>query len=140
MRRNGACVRVCVVNAEGKDVSKLQDAMKYACDRADCTRLSSGSSCGSLDEKGKASFAFSLYYQKQNQSDGACNFEGMAKVTTTAPSTGSCKFTVQFDSSLGLLLTLLHLTLLVPVTVSVASPLGFLAPFFEHLLLHFFSS
>ncbi|ONK68968.1 uncharacterized protein A4U43_C05F17910 [Asparagus officinalis] len=87
----------CVVKPDAKDVSKIPDAMKYACDRADCTPLANGSSCGALDETGKASYVFNLYYQNQNQSDKSCDFDGLATVTTKNASQGTCNFTIMFD-------------------------------------------
>ncbi|XP_039123473.1 glucan endo-1,3-beta-glucosidase 8-like [Dioscorea cayenensis subsp. rotundata] len=54
----------------------------FACTYADCTALSYGSSCNGLDEKGNASYAFNSFFQTQGQTDGSCDFQGLAMVTT----------------------------------------------------------
>ncbi|KAL5547160.1 hypothetical protein UlMin_006847 [Ulmus minor] len=88
----------CVFNPNAKDVSKLADNINYACTFADCTPLGYGSSCNGLDANGNASYAFNMYYQVQNQNDMACNFEGLAMVTTQNISQGTCDFIIQIAS------------------------------------------
>ncbi|KAE9612516.1 putative glucan endo-1,3-beta-D-glucosidase [Lupinus albus] len=65
----------------------------------DCTALGYGSSCNNLDANGNASYAFNMYYQVQNQNDLACNFEGLAMITTQNISTPTCNFIIQINPS-----------------------------------------
>ncbi|TYH46088.1 hypothetical protein ES332_D11G311200v1 [Gossypium tomentosum] len=89
----------CVFNPNANDLSKLADNINYACTFSDCTALGYGSSCNILDANGKASYAFNMYYQVQNQDDMACNFQGLATVITHSPSQGTCNFIIQIASS-----------------------------------------
>lgn len=89
----------CMFNPNAKDLSKLADNINYACTFSDCTPLGYGSSCNNLDANGNASYAFNMYYQVQNQDDMACNFQGLAMVTTQNISQGTCNFIVQIASS-----------------------------------------
>ncbi|MBA0859936.1 hypothetical protein Goshw_012184 [Gossypium schwendimanii] len=89
----------CVFNPNANDLSKLADNINYACTFSDCTALGYGSSCNILDANGNASYAFNMYYQVQNQDDMACNFQGLATVTTQNPSQGTCNFIIQIASS-----------------------------------------
>ncbi|TYG47072.1 hypothetical protein ES288_D11G308700v1 [Gossypium darwinii] len=89
----------CVFNPNANDLSKLADNINYACTFSDCTALGYGSSCNILDANGKASYAFNMYYQVQNQVDMACNFQGLATVITHSPSQGTCNFIIQIASS-----------------------------------------
>lgn len=86
-------------NPEAADLSKLAENINYACTFGDCTGLGYGSSCNNLDANGNASYAFNMYYQVQNQNDMACNFEGLAKVTTNNISTPTCNFVIQINPS-----------------------------------------
>lgn len=89
----------CVFNANAKDLSKLAENINFACTFSDCTALGYGSSCNSLDANGNASYAFNMYFQVQNQDPLACNFQGLASVTTQNISQGNCNFTIQIVSS-----------------------------------------
>lgn len=89
----------CMFNPDAKDLSKLADNINYACSFGDCTALGYGSSCNNLDANGNASYAFNMYYQAQNQKDLACNFQGLAKLTTQNLSTSTCNFIIQISSS-----------------------------------------
>ncbi|KAJ7976359.1 Glucan endo-1,3-beta-glucosidase 8 [Quillaja saponaria] len=89
----------CTFNPNAKDLSKLADNINYACSNGDCTSLGYGSSCNILDANGNASYAFNMYYQIKNQDDLACNFQGLAMVTTQNLSQGACKFIIQIVSS-----------------------------------------
>ncbi|CAM6017468.1 unnamed protein product [Sphagnum balticum] len=81
----------CVINPN-TDLTQLQANLDYACDHGDCTATYPGGSCSSLTIEGNASYAFNNYYQFNDQDTGACNFQGLAEVTTTNPSTGTCQF------------------------------------------------
>ncbi|KAI4319687.1 hypothetical protein MLD38_033258 [Melastoma candidum] len=85
----------CMLDPEAKDMSKLDDNVDYACTRADCTALAPGSSCSGLDAHASASYAFNSYYQIQNQNPQSCNFQGLAKITTSNISQANCNFTIQ---------------------------------------------
>ena len=89
----------CMFNPDARDLSKLADNINYACTFGDCTALGYGSSCNSLDANGNASYAFNMYYQVQNQNDVACNFEGLAQITTQNISTPACNFIIQINPS-----------------------------------------
>ena len=89
----------CVFNPNAKDLSKLADNINFACTFADCTTLGYGSSCNNLDANGNASYAFNMYFQIQNQDPMACNFQGLAQVTTQNISQANCNFTIQIATS-----------------------------------------
>lgn len=89
----------CKFNPNAKDLSKLADNIDYACTFSDCTALGYGSSCNNLDSNGNASYAFNMYFQVQNQDDMACDFQGMATLTTQNNSQGNCNFIIQIKSS-----------------------------------------
>ncbi|KAL4607050.1 glucan endo-1,3-beta-glucosidase 8-like [Castanea sativa] len=89
----------CVFNTNAKDLSKLADNINFACTFADCTTLGYGSSCNNLDANGNASYAFNMYFQIQNQDPMACNFQGLAQVTTQNISQANCNFTIQIVAS-----------------------------------------
>lgn len=96
----------CMFNPDAKDLSKLADNINFACTFGDCTSLGYGSSCNNLDANGNASYAFNMYYQTQNQDDMACNFQGLAKITTQNISTPTCNFMIQLSSSSSLMSSL----------------------------------
>ncbi|GMH08249.1 hypothetical protein Nepgr_010089 [Nepenthes gracilis] len=89
----------CTVNPNAGDLSKLADNINFACTFADCTPLGYGSSCNGLDTNGNASYAFNVYYQTQNQADEACDFNGLAMVTSQNISQANCNFTIQVATS-----------------------------------------
>ncbi|KAG5530786.1 hypothetical protein RHGRI_025681 [Rhododendron griersonianum] len=86
-------------NAPNANLTKLEENVKYACSMADCTPLGYGKSCSGLDGNASASFAFNAYFQNQNQNPLACDFEGLAKVTTQNISQANCNFTIQIAPS-----------------------------------------
>jgi hypothetical protein len=88
----------CVVNPTA-DLTLLPANVDYACQHGDCTPLLPGGSCSSLSVQANASYAFNNYYQFNNQSSAACDFQGLAQVTTTDPSVGTCKFVVGVQSN-----------------------------------------
>ncbi|KAJ9131921.1 hypothetical protein P3X46_034822 [Hevea brasiliensis] len=89
----------CMFNPNAKDLSKLADNIDYACTFSDCTALGYGSSCNGLDANGNASYAFNMYFQVQNQNPMACNFQGLAMVTSQNISQGTCNFIIQIASA-----------------------------------------
>ncbi|CAH8384048.1 unnamed protein product [Eruca vesicaria subsp. sativa] len=83
------------VAVDGVDVKTLQAALDWACGpgRADCSEIQPGESCYQPNNvKGHTSFAFNSYYQKEGRGSGSCDFKGVAMITTTDPSHGSCIF------------------------------------------------
>ncbi|KAL8102772.1 glucan endo-1,3-beta-glucosidase 5-like [Apium graveolens] len=76
----------------------LAEGVSYACSNADCTSLGYGSSCGALDAKSNASYAFNMYYQTKNQQRDSCNFNGLATITSVDPShDNNCRFEIMID-------------------------------------------
>ncbi|KAL6838228.1 hypothetical protein ACP4OV_031960 [Aristida adscensionis] len=89
--------RWCVLSpSAAADDGRVAGNVGYACERADCTALGYGCSCGgALDARGNASYAFNAYYQAQGQAEGACDFQGLAVVVDKDASQGRCNFSVQ---------------------------------------------
>ncbi|CAL1353122.1 unnamed protein product [Linum trigynum] len=82
----------CVAK-EGADPKLLQAALDWACGpgRVDCSPMLQGKPCYEPDNViAHATFAFNSYYQRMAKSLGACDFKGVAAITTTDPSHGSC--------------------------------------------------
>ncbi|KAJ8767346.1 hypothetical protein K2173_017390 [Erythroxylum novogranatense] len=88
----------CVMSPDASLVDpNLPNSIEYACTYADCTSLGYGSSCGALDAKSNASYAFNMYYQTMDQRKGTCSFSNLSVLTTLDPSKGSCRFEVMID-------------------------------------------
>lgn len=84
----------CIV-MDGVDAKSLQAALDWACGpgRANCSEIQPGESCYRPNNvKNHASYAFDSYYQKEGKAAGSCDFKGLAMITTTDPSHGSCIF------------------------------------------------
>lgn len=84
----------CVTKA-GADPDALQIALDWACGigRANCTAIQPGQLCYEPDTvQSHASFAFDSYYQNNHRVVGSCDFNGVATVSTTNPSTGVCVY------------------------------------------------
>ncbi|XP_062161505.1 glucan endo-1,3-beta-glucosidase 1 [Alnus glutinosa] len=82
----------CVVMDE-VDSKTLQAALDWACGpgRANCSEIQPGENCYQPNNvKSHASYAFDSYYQKEGKAAGSCDFKGVAMITTTDPSHGSC--------------------------------------------------
>lgn len=80
---------------DGVDKRTMQAALDWACGpgRANCSEIQPGEACYQPnDVKNHASYAFDSYYQKEGASAGSCDFKGVAMITTTDPSHGSCIF------------------------------------------------
>ncbi|KAL8531901.1 hypothetical protein ACS0TY_008488 [Phlomoides rotata] len=78
----------CVAR-EGADKKMLQAALDWACGpgKVDCSSLLQGQPCYEPDTVvAHASYAFDAYYHRMAMTDGTCNFNGVATVTTTDPS------------------------------------------------------
>ncbi|XP_031284159.1 glucan endo-1,3-beta-glucosidase 1 isoform X1 [Pistacia vera] len=77
------------------DSKTLQAALDWACGpgRANCSEIQPGENCYQPNNvKNHASYAFDSYYHKEGKSPGSCDFKGVAMITTTDPSHGSCIF------------------------------------------------
>ncbi|XP_043689110.1 glucan endo-1,3-beta-glucosidase 1-like [Telopea speciosissima] len=84
----------CVV-MDNVDAKTLQAALDWACGpgRANCSEIQPGEACYDPNNvKNHASYAFDSYYQNQGKASGSCDFKGVAMITTTDPSHGSCIF------------------------------------------------
>ncbi|KAK4720568.1 hypothetical protein R3W88_010801 [Solanum pinnatisectum] len=82
----------CVAK-DNADKKMVQAALDWACGpgKVDCTPLLQENPCYDPNTVfAHASYAFDAYYHKMGMADGTCNFNGVAKVTTTDPSHGSC--------------------------------------------------
>ncbi|CAL1392296.1 unnamed protein product [Linum trigynum] len=90
----------CVLSPQASlDDPTLASSVSYACSYSDCTSLGSGSSCGVLDARGNASYAFNVYFQTMNQRKGTCSFSNnLSMITTLDPSAGTCRFKVMIDT------------------------------------------
>ncbi|GMH14944.1 hypothetical protein Nepgr_016785 [Nepenthes gracilis] len=89
----------CVFNSKKEEGdSKIPVAMDYACSRADCTPLAYGGSCNNLDSNGNISYAFNMFFQMNDQSVEACDFDGLGEITTQNASTGTCLFPIEIVS------------------------------------------
>lgn len=88
----------CIMKQNARlDDPKVADSVSYACSLADCTSLGYQTSCGSLDARENISYAFNSYYQKNNQQDEACNFNGLGTVTRANPTIGNCRFNIMIQ-------------------------------------------
>ncbi|PWA51786.1 Glycoside hydrolase, catalytic domain-containing protein [Artemisia annua] len=80
---------------EGADSKMLQAALDWACGpgKVNCSALLQGQPCYEPDNVAShATFAFDSYYHMMGKGDGTCDFNGVAMLTTTDPSHGSCQF------------------------------------------------
>ncbi|KAK1577187.1 hypothetical protein Q3G72_019654 [Acer saccharum] len=80
---------------DGSDPKMLQAALDWACGpgKVDCSALLQGKPCYEPDNViAHATYAFDTYYHQMGKSPEACNFNGVAAITTTDPSHGTCVF------------------------------------------------
>ncbi|KAA8546923.1 hypothetical protein F0562_003352 [Nyssa sinensis] len=85
----------CVFNKNNKNKTLVSETFDWACLHGDCTSLGDGSSCNNLDDNGKFSYAFNMYYQMNNQLKEACDFDGLGTIVKKNASEGTCLFPVQ---------------------------------------------
>ncbi|CAN4081049.1 unnamed protein product [Withania somnifera] len=84
----------CVAK-ENAEKKMVQAALDWACGpgKVDCTPLLQENPCYEPNTlTAHASYAFDAYYHKMGMADGTCNFNGVAKITTSDPSNGSCRY------------------------------------------------
>lgn len=92
--------RWCIMSPSANlDDPEVEPSVSYACSHADCSSLGYGTSCSSLDARGNISYAFNNYYQEHDQLASACQFPNLSVVTTSDPSTGTCKFNIMIQTS-----------------------------------------
>ncbi|KAE8690879.1 Glucan endo-1,3-beta-glucosidase 2 [Hibiscus syriacus] len=91
----------CVAK-EGADLKMLQAALDWACGpgKVDCSPLLQGKPCYEPDNVvSHSTYAFNAYFQLMGKSIGTCDFKGVATITTTDPSHGSCVFPGSFGKN-----------------------------------------
>lgn len=79
----------------GADLKLLQAALDWACGpgEANCTAIQGGEDCFNPDTvEAHSSYAFDSYYHNTGMTAGSCDFKGVAIITTTDPSYGSCAY------------------------------------------------
>ncbi|KAL6498485.1 hypothetical protein OROHE_026582 [Orobanche hederae] len=87
--------RWCMFNGKTHDEEKLTRLINTTCRRADCTCLAPGASCSQLGYELTVSYVFNIDFQSMFQDEDACKFDGLGKVVTENPSTGTCVFPVE---------------------------------------------
>ncbi|KAL6620523.1 hypothetical protein ACP70R_035662 [Stipagrostis hirtigluma subsp. patula] len=73
---------------------RIQSAIDYACSKgADCSATMQGGPCNGGGNKVLVfSYIANSYFQNNSPKGATCDFNGLATLTTTDPSAGSCKF------------------------------------------------
>ncbi|KAL4586736.1 hypothetical protein LXL04_011380 [Taraxacum kok-saghyz] len=95
MLANDTTNQTYCVAREGVDRKMLQAALDWACGpgKVDCSAMVQGAPCYEPDTvAAHATYAFDAYYHRMAMAEGTCDFNGVATVTTTDPSHGSCIF------------------------------------------------
>ncbi|XP_057490904.1 glucan endo-1,3-beta-glucosidase 2-like [Actinidia eriantha] len=80
---------------DGADEKMLQAALDWACGpgKVNCSLLLQGQPCYEPDTvAAHATYAFDTYYHLMGKGPGTCEFNGVAAITTSNPSHGSCVF------------------------------------------------
>ncbi|KAJ6766663.1 GLUCAN ENDO-13-BETA-GLUCOSIDASE BG1-RELATED-RELATED [Salix purpurea] len=80
---------------QGADPKMLQAALDWACGpgKVDCSAMLQGEPCYQPDNVfAHATYAFNSYYNQMGKVPGSCDFNGVAAITTTNPSHGTCVF------------------------------------------------
>ncbi|KAL6560078.1 hypothetical protein OROHE_006316 [Orobanche hederae] len=92
----------CVIAPDAELLDpNLAESVSFACTYSDCTSLGYGSSCGGLDARSNASYAFNMYYQTMSQQRGACErFHNLSMITRIDPGLGerSCRYEIMIDT------------------------------------------
>ncbi|KAI4385081.1 hypothetical protein MLD38_003143 [Melastoma candidum] len=89
------------IASQGASRAALQVGLDFACGygRADCSAIQPGGRCYEPNSvRDHASYAFNEYYQK-NPIPSSCNFGGTALVTSTDPSSSTCRYQSTSTSS-----------------------------------------
>ncbi|XP_010543745.1 PREDICTED: glucan endo-1,3-beta-glucosidase 9 [Tarenaya hassleriana] len=88
----------CVAN-NNRDLSNASARAMEACSMADCTAILPGGSCSDMAWPGNVSYAFNSLYQQTDHRAESCDFGGLGLITTVDPSSDSCRFSIQLDTS-----------------------------------------
>ncbi|PWZ16511.1 hypothetical protein Zm00014a_013765 [Zea mays] len=78
----------------GMSDQMMQSAIDYACSKgADCASTTKGAPCyGNGNKVAVCSYICNSYYQSRSGMGATCDFNGVATLTGTDPSSGTCKF------------------------------------------------
>jgi hypothetical protein len=90
---NDTTNRTFCIAKPGADLKLLQAGIDWACGpgEANCTAIQGGEACFNPDTvQAHSSYAFDSYYHNSGMAVGSCDFKGVAIITTTDPSYGSC--------------------------------------------------
>ncbi|AQK94755.1 PLASMODESMATA CALLOSE-BINDING PROTEIN 2 [Zea mays] len=89
----GSDAAFCVCKTGVPDQA-MQAAIDYACAKgADCASASKGAPCyGNGNKVAVCSYICNSYYQSRSATGATCDFNGVATLTGTDPSSGTCKF------------------------------------------------
>ncbi|KAE8699018.1 Glucan endo-1,3-beta-glucosidase 2 [Hibiscus syriacus] len=88
----------CVAKV-GADPNMLQAALDWACGpgKVNCSPLLQGQPCYEPNNVvSHSTYAFNAYFQRMGKSIGTCDFKGVATISSTDPSHGSCVFLGSF--------------------------------------------
>lgn len=102
----------CVFDPNAKNQNEVPSSMNFACSNGDCTALMGSSPCSKLDRNGRISYAFNMYFQMKDQDVRTCDFDGLAKITSTNASRDGCLFPIQIVNTAGRRLAELGLPML----------------------------
>ncbi|EPS64137.1 hypothetical protein M569_10642, partial [Genlisea aurea] len=89
----------CVLDPEMYGAENVGDNMNFACSFGDCTPLNHANPCAKMNQTRKASYAFNIYYQMNNQAGDSCDFEGLGKIVVLNASTDQCDFPIALKSA-----------------------------------------
>ncbi|CAI9753231.1 unnamed protein product [Fraxinus pennsylvanica] len=95
MLANDTTNQTFCIAKEGADAKMLQAALDWACGpgKVDCSAILQGQTCYDPDNiSAHATYAFNTYYHQTGKTSGSCDFNGVATITTTNPSHGSCMY------------------------------------------------
>jgi hypothetical protein len=78
----------------GTPDAMMQKAIDYACSKgADCAQTAQGGPCyGNGNKVAVCSYICNSYFQSKSSMGATCDFGGVATLTSTDPSSGTCKF------------------------------------------------
>ncbi|XP_011650157.1 PLASMODESMATA CALLOSE-BINDING PROTEIN 3-like isoform X1 [Cucumis sativus] len=78
----------------GVSDATLQKALDYACGAgADCSLIRQNAACFLPNTvRAHCSYAVNSYFQKKGQTQGSCDFAGVAAISTTDPSAAGCSY------------------------------------------------
>ncbi|KAG7012093.1 PLASMODESMATA CALLOSE-BINDING PROTEIN 3 [Cucurbita argyrosperma subsp. argyrosperma] len=79
---------------DGVGDTTLQKALDYACGAgADCNPIRQNAACFLPNTvRAHCSYAVNSYFQKKGQTQGSCDFGGVATISTTDPSASGCSY------------------------------------------------